>query len=156
LKQHTPLFRLEGFRLIVEKRDNGRLYSEATIKIRVGEREVHTAAEGNGPVNALDAALRKALEDIYPPLKKIKLMDYKVRVLDGKDGTGAQVRVLIESRDEQKSWGTVGVSTNIIEASWLALVDSLEYGLLCRGLPGPALENVKGVLQQLKTDNLYG
>jgi 2-isopropylmalate synthase len=155
LQAYTPLFKLEGFRLIVEKRDNGRLYSEATIKVRVGDQEVHTAAEGNGPVNALDNALRKALEGIYPALKEIKLADYKVRVLDGKDGTGSQVRVLIESRDDQKSWGTVGVSTNIIEASWLALVDSLEYGLICRRLPGTELENVKGVLRQLKTDILY-
>lgn len=150
LEAYSPLFKLEGFRLIVEKRDTGQLYSEATIKVRVGDRQVHTASEGNGPINALDSALRKALEDIYPALKEIKLMDYKVRVLDGKDGTGSQVRVLIESRDQHKSWGTVGVSTNIIEASWLALVDSLEYGLICRKLPG--LEEVKGVIRQFKTD----
>ena len=152
LEAYTPLFHLEGFRLIVEKRENGQLYSEATIKVRVDDRQVHTAAEGNGPVNALDNALRKALEGIYPALKDIKLMDYKVRVLDGKDGTGSHVRVLIESRDDKKSWGTVGVSANIIEASWLALVDSLEYGLLCRKLP--ELEDVKGVLRQLGTDIL--
>ena len=129
---YQPFFHLEGFRLIVEKRESGQLYAEATIKVRVGEKQVHTAAEGNGPVNALDNALRKALEEIYPQLKKIKLIDYKVRVLDGKDGTGSRVRVLIESRDGHKTWGTVGVSHNIIEASWQALVDSLEYGLLCR------------------------
>lgn len=150
MKAYQPLFKLEGFRLIIEKRENGQLYSEATIKVRVGDVQVHTAAEGNGPVNALDNALRKALEGIYPALKKIKLTDFKVRVIDGVDGTGAQVRVLIESRDEDTSWGTVGVSPNVIEASWIALVDSLEYGLLCRKLP--ELEEAKSVLEQLKGD----
>ncbi len=148
LQAYRPLFKLEGFRLIVEKRASGQLYSEATIKVRVGEKLVHTAAEGNGPVNALDNALRKALEEVYPALKKIKLMDFKVRVLDGADGTGSQVRVLIESRDDRKAWGTVGVSTNIIEASWQALVDSIEYGLLCGKLP--ELDDAKAVLRQLK------
>jgi 2-isopropylmalate synthase len=148
MKAYQPLFKLEGFRLIIEKRENGQLYSEATIKVRVGDVQVHTAAEGNGPVNALDNALRKALEGIYPALKKIKLTDFKVRVIDGVDGTGAQVRVLIESRDDDTSWGTVGVSPNVIEASWIALVDSLEYGLLCRKLP--ELEEAKNVLEQLK------
>jgi 2-isopropylmalate synthase len=151
LEAYTPLFRLEGFRLIVEKRASGQLYSEATIKVQVGEKQVHTASEGNGPVNALDNALRKALEEIYPALKKIKLMDFKVRVLDGIDGTGSQVRVLIESRDDRKSWGTVGVSPNIIEASWQALVDSIEYGLLCGKLP--ELDEAKAVLQQLKSSS---
>ena len=148
MKAYTPLFKLEGFRMIIEKREDGELYSEATIKVRVGNEQVHTAAEGNGPVNALDNALRKALEGFYPALKKIKLIDFKVRVIDGVDGTGAQVRVLIESSDDQMNWGTVGVSPNIIEASWIALVDSLEYGLLCRELPefGEARE----ILQQLK------
>lgn len=145
---YRPLFQLEGFRMIIEKRENGHLYSEATIKVRVGEVQVHTAAEGNGPVNALDNALRKALEEVYPALKKIKLTDFKVRVIDGVDGTGAQVRVLIESRDENKTWGTVGVSPNVIEASWIALVDSLEYGLLCRELP--ELDEAKSVLSQLR------
>ena len=148
MKAYTPLFKLEGFRMIIEKREDGELYSEATIKVRVGNEQVHTAAEGNGPVNAHDNALRKALEGFYPALKKIKLIDFKVRVIDGVDGTGAQVRVLIESSDDQMNWGTVGVSPNIIEASWIALVDSLEYGLLCRELPefGEARE----ILQQLK------
>jgi len=148
MKAYQPLFKLEGFRLIIEKREDGQLFSEATIKVRVGDVQVHTAAEGNGPVNALDNALRKALEEIYPALKKIKLTDFKVRVIDGVDGTGAQVRVLIESRDEHISWGTVGVSPNVIEASWIALVDSLEYGLLCRKLP--QFEEAKKVLEQLK------
>ncbi len=152
MNAYRPLFKLEGFRLIVEKRENDQLYSEATIKVRVGDVQVHTAAEGNGPVNALDNALRKALEGIYPGLKKIKLIDFKVRVIDGVDGTGAQVRVLIESSDDHKSWGTVGVSPNVIEASWIALVDSLEYGLLCRKLP--EFEEAKNVLDQLKKDGV--
>ena len=90
----------------------------------------HTAAEGDGPVNALDNALRKALVKFYPSLAEVKLEDFKVRVLDGRDGTGAKVRVLIESSDGASRWGTVGVSTNIIEASWLALTDSLKYKLM--------------------------
>lgn len=127
---YRTLFELEGFRVIVEKRKDSPLISEATIKVKVGDHRVHTASEGNGPVNALDNALRKALEEIYPEIQKIKLEDYKVRVLDGQDGTGSKVRVLIESSDDKRRWGTVGVSPNIIEASWLALVDSIEYGLL--------------------------
>lgn len=130
MNAYQPLFGLHGFRVIIERHHNDGLHCEATIKVGVGDKRVHTAAEGNGPVNALDNALRKALEQFYPELKDIKLVDYKVRVLDGKDGTEAKVRVLIESRDEQKTWGTVGVSSNIIEASWLALVDSIEYGIL--------------------------
>lgn len=142
MNTYRSFFHLEGFRLIIEKRESGQLYAEATIKVRVGERQVHTAAEGNGPVNAMDNALRKALEEIYPELKEIKLIDYKVRVLDGKDGTGSKVRVLIESRDDQKTWGTVGVSPNIIQASWEALVDSLEYGLQCRSSQLAAAQNL--------------
>ncbi len=152
MKAYTPLFKLEGFRMIIEKREEGQLYSEATIKVRVGDEQVHVAAEGNGPVNALDNALRKALEGFYPALKKIKLIDFKVRVIDGVDGTGAQVRVLIQSSDDQKSWGTVGVSPNVIEASWIALVDSLEYGLLCRKLP--EFTEAKNVLEKLKGDGV--
>ncbi|GAB6273761.1 MAG: citramalate synthase [Peptococcaceae bacterium] len=127
---YKELFKLENLRVIIEKRENGTVYSEATIKITVNNRTVHTAAEGNGPVNALDNALRKAIEEAYPEIKKMHLTDYKVRVLDEKDGTGAMVRVLIETGDGQRSWGTVGVSPNIIEASWQALVDSIAYGLL--------------------------
>ncbi|PKM80508.1 MAG: citramalate synthase [Firmicutes bacterium HGW-Firmicutes-14] len=122
-------FILETLRIILEKRENNDIYSEAIIKLRVGDEIVHTAAEGNGPVNALDNALRKALEGFYPQIKEMELADYKVRVLDGNSGTGAQVRVLIETHDRQDSWGTVGVSGNIIEASWQALVDSIAYGL---------------------------
>ncbi len=148
LKAYQPLFKLEGFRVIVDKqRREDDLYVEATIKIRVGDQLVHTAAEGNGPVNAMDTALRKALEEFYPELKDIKLTDYKVRVLDGTDGTAAKVRVLIISRNGNKRWGTVGVSENIIEASWIALVDSIEYGLLCQD--SPSVSHLKKALKEL-------
>lgn len=130
LGKYKSLFDLEGFRVTVEKRKNGTLNCEATIKVKVKGIEEHTAAEGRGPINALDNALRKALEEFYPSLKNVRLTDYKVRVLDVKAGTAAPVRVLVEARDKKGSWGTVGVSTNIIEASWQALVDSLEYKLL--------------------------
>ncbi|MGB6972772.1 MAG: alpha-isopropylmalate synthase regulatory domain-containing protein, partial [Desulfobulbales bacterium] len=104
---------------------------EATIRIVVGnEGEVHTAALGEGPVNALDKALRKALTRFYPKLKDMELADYKVRVLAGEHGTGAKVRVLIQSRDQESEWGTVGVSYDILEASWQALVDSITYKLM--------------------------
>lgn len=126
---HEP-FSLEGLRLITEIKENNPAYSEAIIKMKIGDRVVHTAAEGNGPVNALDNALRKALEEVYPGIRSMHLTDYKVRVLDEKDGTGATVRVHIETSDGKRTWGTVGVSQNIIEASWQALVDSVAYGLL--------------------------
>jgi 2-isopropylmalate synthase len=100
------------------------------VKVKVGKEIMHTAAEGNGPVSALDQALRKALLQFYPDLAQVKLVDYKVRILEESVGTGSQVRVLIESSDGVEEWRTVGSSTNIIEASWLALVDSLEYWLL--------------------------
>jgi len=128
--KHKTFFDLEGFRVIVEKDEKGRLRSEATIKVKVKGKEEHTASEGDGPVNALDNALRKALERFYPELKSMSLTDFKVRVIDAAQGTAAKVRVLIESRDEKDEWGTVGVSENIIEASWQALVDSIEYKLL--------------------------
>jgi 2-isopropylmalate synthase len=123
-------FTLEALRLMVEVKQDGGAYSEAIIKMRVGEKVVHTAAEGNGPVNALDNALRKALESFFPCIRSMRLTDYKVRVIDESDGTGAIVRVHIETGDGSKSWGTVGVSENIIEASWQALADSLAFGLL--------------------------
>lgn len=123
-------FKLQNLRIIIEMREDNPVYSEAIIKLMVDGQVMHTAAEGNGPVNALDNALRKALETFYPDVMNMQLNDYKVRVLEEKDGTGAQVRVLVESGDGYNSWGTVGVSTNIIEASWLALVDSIAYGLL--------------------------
>ena len=129
--RHKRFFDLLGFRVIVEKRsDDSPPVSEATIMVRVGDQVEHTAAEGNGPVNALDNALRKALEKFYPELTEVKLIDYKVRVLSAREGTGASTRVLIESRDGENRWGTVGVSENIIQASWQALVDSIDYKLL--------------------------
>lgn len=128
---HRKFFDLIGFRVIVEKRKEGETpLSEATIMVKVGGKTEHTAATGNGPVNALDNALRKALYEFYPELKEVKLHDYKVRVLAAGKGTSARVRVLTESGDEKNRWGTVGVSENIIEASWQALVDSIEYKLL--------------------------
>jgi 2-isopropylmalate synthase len=131
LEQHKKFFELMGFRVIVEKdREEAPSLAEATIMVRVGNHVEHTAAVGNGPVNALDNALRKALEKFYPELRKVKLLDYKVRILSTKDGTGAQTRVLIESGDGESKWGTVGVSENIIQASWQALVDSIDYKLL--------------------------
>lgn len=123
-------FTLESLRLLIEFKEDSPVYAEAIIKIRVGDQVVHTAAEGNGPVNALDNALRKALEEFYPGISSMQLSDYKVRVLDEKEGTGAMVRVHIETGDGRRSWGTVGVSRNIIEASWQALADSISYGLL--------------------------
>jgi 2-isopropylmalate synthase len=122
-------FDLVGFRLITEKQESGEVQSEATIMVRVGGSIEHTAAMGNGPVNALDNALRKALEKFYPVLKQVALIDYKVRVLSGTAGTSARVRVLVESGDRISTWGTVGVSENIIEASWQALTDSISYKL---------------------------
>ncbi|MDR4486466.1 MAG: citramalate synthase [Nitrospirales bacterium] len=128
---HSPSFELLGCRIIVEKRrTNEDPISEATIMVKVGDVVEHTAAVGHGPVNALDNALRKALEGFYPQLRDMKLLDYKVRVLTGRNGTGSRVRVLIESGDLKDKWGTVGVSENIIEASWQALVDSIEFKLM--------------------------
>ncbi len=128
---HKRFFDLIGFRVIIEKRKEGEdPLSEATIMLKVSGHIEHTAATGNGPVNALDNALRKALERFYPQLKDVKLHDYKVRVLTAGKGTGAKVRVLVESGDKENKWGTVGVSENIIEASYQALLDSIEYKLL--------------------------
>lgn len=128
--KHKTFFKLGGFRVAVEKDYRGRLKSEATIKVLVKNKTELTAAEGDGPVNALDNALRKALDKFYPQLKNIRLSDFKVRIINPSDGTGAKVRVLIQSTDGKDEWNTVGVSENIIEAAWLALVDSIEYKLL--------------------------
>jgi 2-isopropylmalate synthase len=123
-------FQLIGFRVIDEKRKEGEPpISEATIQVQVDGEPEHAAAMGNGPVNALDQALRRALTKFYPALKQVELLDYKVRVLSSGEGTGAVVRVLIESGDGKDRWGTVGVSHNVIEASWQALVDSIDYKL---------------------------
>jgi len=116
--------------VIVEKRENGLPVTEATVKIKVNKIQELSASEGAGPVNALDSALRKALERFYPSLKDMKLVDYKVRVINPRSGTAAKVRVIIESQDKENIWNTVGVSENVIEASWYALVDSIEYKLL--------------------------
>ena len=135
------LFHRCGFRVTCERREDGTIISEATVKVRLGDREVHTAAEGRGPVGAIDNALRKALSEFYPEIKNIGLTDYKVRVLDSGEGTGSDVRVLIESTNGHEDWGTVGVSHNIIEASYQALLDAIEYGLIHakrkRGKGGP-------------------
>jgi 2-isopropylmalate synthase len=129
---YEPLFRLESFRVITEKREDGKVQTEATIKIWAkGERLVRTA-EGNGPVNALDRALRDAIADMNPRLRDIDLVNYKVRIIDEHKGTGAVTRVLIDASDGDDTWGTIGVSENIIEASWEALVDSLEYATQAR------------------------
>ncbi|MFH0963848.1 MAG: citramalate synthase [Planctomycetota bacterium] len=129
LRKHRSFWKLHGYRIIVEQRGEMPV-TEATLKLGVGSRTFHTVAEGDGPVNALDGALRLALEGVYPQLKDMRLLDYKVRVVNPRAATAARVRVTIESRDETDVWGTVGVSENIIEASWLALVDSFEYKLL--------------------------
>lgn len=130
LGTHSQFFRLESFRVIMEKREDGKVMTEATVKIHVADRRIVATGEGNGPVNALDNAVRLAIGESFPALEDIKLTDYKVRVLDEKKGTAAVTRVLIETSDGEKSWGTIGVSENIIEASWQALVDSIEYGLI--------------------------
>ena len=136
--EYEPLFRLESWRAIVEKREDGRVETEATIKIWVdGERFVRTA-EGNGPVNALDKALRAAIGERYPHLRDMELVNFKVRILDERKGTGAVTRVLLDTTDGQDTWGSIGVSENIIEASWEALVDSLEAGMLPARAQGTA------------------
>ncbi len=129
LGRHTPYFDLEAYRVIVEEQSADEPVAEATVRLRVKGIAEHTAASGNGPVNALDHALRKALEEFYPSLRTMRLLDYKVRILDESKGTGAKTRVLITSGDGEETWGTVGVADNIIEASWQALVDSIEYKL---------------------------
>jgi 2-isopropylmalate synthase len=128
--KYVPPFELIDFMVIVERRRGRGVLAEATVKVSVGSKVMHTAAEGNGPVNALDAALRKALVDVYPKLASTKLTDYKVRILDSDSGTAANVRVLIETTNGGCRWNTVGASTNIIEASWRALADSMEFALL--------------------------
>jgi 2-isopropylmalate synthase len=127
---YVPPFEVIDYRVDVQQRRGRGLNAEAIVKVRVGPKRMHTVAEGNGPVNALDAALRKALVDVYPILSGVKLVDYKVRILDGENATAATTRVLIDTRLGNKSWSTVGASTNIIEASWQALADSMEYALL--------------------------
>ena len=124
---YQPKFERLSYRVNVESDANGALTTEATVKVRVAGDVLHTVGEGDGPVNAIDAALRKALLPAYPRLAEMQLVDYKVRVVNSKAGSAARVRVVIEWRDHDDVWGTVGVSENIIEASWLALSDSFEY-----------------------------
>ncbi len=126
---YQPPFELVDFMVVVEHRQGRGMLAEATVKVRVGDKIMHTAAEGNGPVNALDAALRKALVGAYPELDGVRLSDYKVRILDSENGTSAAVRVLIDTRNGASGWSTVGASTNIIEASWRALADSMAYAI---------------------------
>jgi 2-isopropylmalate synthase len=134
-KRHFGLVRnyfdLDAYRVLIAKRSTDELpVSEATVRLYVGGVKEHTASLGNGPVSALDKALRKALEEFYPNLKEVQLIDYKVRIVNESEGTSAKVRVLIESTDGKRKWGTVGVSENIIEASWIALTDSIVYKLM--------------------------
>lgn len=128
--QNGDFFQLKNLKIILEKNEGENISSEAMVKIQVGDKIFHTAADGDGPVNALDNSLRKALTEIYPEISEVHLSDYKVRVLNGDHGTAARVRVLIESADKSNKWNTVGVSENIMEASWQAIVDSLNYKLM--------------------------
>jgi 2-isopropylmalate synthase len=131
---YQPLFSVLEYKVEVGRRSGSETFAEAVVKLKVGTHTLHTASEGIGPVGALDAALRKALTPVYPALTDIHLADYKVRILDGKDGTGATTRVLIDSKSGERAWSTVGASPNIIQASLDALVDSIEYGLLESGV----------------------
>jgi len=128
--QVDDFFQLKNLKIILEKNEDSEIIAEAVIKVVVGDETFHTAAEGDGPVNALDNSLRKALTQVYPEINGMHLADYKVRVLDGNQGTAARVRVLIESSNQTEKWSTVGVSENIIEASWQAMVDSINYMLM--------------------------
>jgi len=125
---YTPLFDLEGWRVTVEQQAGGEVVSEATIAISIGEQRYERTASGNGPVNALDSALRSAVTEVYPEVGQVELVNYKVRILDESHGTDAVTRVLIDASDGEDVWGTIGVGENVIAASWQALVDSLEFG----------------------------
>jgi 2-isopropylmalate synthase len=129
LKHREPSFHVEAYHVSMRRNDNNSV-CEATVKVRVGAQRAQTVSDGDGPVNALDGALRLALVKFFPQLKHVTLTDYKVRILDSATGTASKTRVLIESSDSKREWGTVGVSENIIEASLQALMDSLEYALL--------------------------
>ena len=129
LKKHQPFFKLLAYRVIMDRSGAGAGVVEASVKLEVAGKVVHTVSEGDGPVNALDTALRGALQEFYPVISQVRLVDYKVRILDSRTGTAAKTRVIIESTDGRDTWGTVGVDDNIIEASWEALVDAVEYKL---------------------------
>src|SRR3989440_6989183 len=134
---YEPLFRLESWRVLVEQRADGKVVTEATIKIWLGGERFVRTAEGNGPVHALDNALRDAIGEIYPHLRDIELVNFKVRILDETKGTDAVTRVLIDASDGQEMWGSIGVSENLIAASRNALVDSREHGLQPDGAASP-------------------
>jgi 2-isopropylmalate synthase len=152
--EYKPPFELIDFSVMVEHRQGRGIFAEATVKVRVGETIYHTAAEGNGPVDALDEALRKALTGYYPVIEYIHLVDYKVRILDSASGTAATTRVLIDTRYDTAGlqsmrWSTVGASGNIIEASWQALKDAYEYALttvVSNGKPDKVEEKTVGIL----------
>jgi 2-isopropylmalate synthase len=127
--RHQPAFEKLGYHVSVAGQSDTEPVTEASVKIRVGDCIEHTVSEGDGPVNALDGALRKALYAHFPRLREMDLVDYKVRVINARAGTAARVRVVIESKDHDAVWGTVGVSENVIEASWRALVDAVEHKL---------------------------
>ena len=129
-RDYRAPFELIDFMVLVEHRRGRGIFAEATVKVKVGNEIAHTVAEGNGPVNALDLALRKALLPHYPQLADVQLADYKVRILDEDAATEATTRVVIDTRNTHSAWSTVGSSTNIIESSWQALADSMEYALL--------------------------
>jgi len=130
LKLYQPFYQLEGFKVFTERKPDGSVLAGATVRLKINGHDEMATIEGHGPVEVLDRALRTALQKFYPSLVDMHLSDYKVRVLDTKEGTGAMVRVLIESHDQHDSWNSVGVHENVIEASWEALVDSIEYKLL--------------------------
>lgn len=130
LEDFNPFFKLKSYRVAVEKNAEGKIVSEATVKLDIRGKEEHTVAEGDGPVNALDNCLGKALTKYYPEVKEIFLTDFKVRVINSEANTAAKVRVLIETSDSAKTWGTIGVNENIIDASWQALSDAVEYKLI--------------------------
>jgi 2-isopropylmalate synthase len=130
LGTYKPFFTLKEYKIGVHESSKEGASSTATIRIAVGEQEETATAEGDGPVNALDKAVRQALERFYPAIEDVKLIDYKVRVLDSDKATAAKVRVLIESADKDESWTTIGVSTDIIDASWRAMLDAIEYKLM--------------------------
>ena len=136
---YRPPFELLGFTVIVERRSGGEMTAQAMIQLRVGDAVMHTAAEGAGPVNALDNAVRKALLPHYPELADVRLVDYKVRIVDEHLGTAAKPRVVVESASGAERWSTMGCSENIIEASWQALHDSLELPLLRRQSSKPSI-----------------
>jgi 2-isopropylmalate synthase len=129
LGRQKTFFEVENYRVIVERHDN-QLWSEATVKLTVNGEAMHTVAESTGPIGALDKALRLALEKAYPQLREMSLRDYKVRILESNQGAGSRTRVLIESGDGDRIWGTVGVSDNIVDASWEALRESVEFKLM--------------------------